>query len=125
MEITPLQPTAVQVIQGYAKGGFLVSDRQYQGAILVFPDKIEAWAATDVGAIDIGSLSPVTDASPAIEVLLIGTGARMALLGSALRAGIRAYGIAVETMDTGAACRTYNLLMSENRRVAAALLPIS
>jgi uncharacterized protein len=59
-----------------------------------------------------------------VDLLLFGQGRRMALISPALRQGIRAVGIVVEPMDTGAACRTYNVLMAEGRRVAAALIPV-
>lgn len=124
MEITPLPLADRQVILGYGKGGFQVSDRHWQGAILVFPDHALAWGISDVGQIGLASLAPVRDAVPAVEILLLGTGARMALLPAALRADLRSLGMAIETMDTGAACRTYNLLVAEERRVAAALLPV-
>jgi len=65
----------------------------------------------DVGSVD-------------VEVLLIGCGPRMVLLPSALRRQIREAGIGMDAMDTGAACRTYNVLISEGRRAAAALIPV-
>lgn len=59
-----------------------------------------------------------------MEFLLLGSGARMQLLPKALRQGLRDAGLVVEVMDTGAACRTYNVLLAEGRRVGAALLPV-
>ena len=124
MEITPLQPGDRQVLLGYGKGGFQISDRHWQGAVLVFPDRVLPWETAGLAEITLQSLEPIRTADPPVEILLIGTGARMALLPAALRADLRGFGLAVETMDTGAACRTYNLLLSEERRVAAALLPV-
>ena len=62
-------------------------------------------------------------AEPPIEILLIGSGAAFELAPPALRQALGARSIALECMDTGAACRTYNVLMAEDRRVAAALIP--
>ncbi len=59
-----------------------------------------------------------------VEILLLGCGRRMGILPPALRQGLRASGIVVDAMDTGAACRTYNVLLAEERRVAAALIGI-
>ncbi len=126
MEITPLPPQHDrQIVQGYGKGGFRVSDRDWQGAIIVLPTRTLAWSATSATALDLASFDRVRDATdPPIELLLIGTGAKIALLPSRLRADLRALGLGIEVMDTGAACRTYNVLIGEERRVAAALLPV-
>ena len=72
------------------------------------------------------SLAEVTAAGRAgeVEILLLGCGPRMAPVPRPLRETLRAAGIVIEAMDTGAACRTYNVLMSEGRRVAAALIAV-
>ena len=101
-----------------------MSDRVWRGAVLVFPDHTLAWAVATLSDVSLASLSPVSAAEPAVEILLIGTGSRMALLPAALRADLKSLGVGIEIMDTGAACRTYNLLAGEGRRVAAALLPV-
>jgi uncharacterized protein len=71
-------------------------------------------------------LAPIIAAGAAgqIELLLLGCGPRMALIPSTLRAALRAKGIVLEPMDTGAACRTYNVLAAEGRKVAAALIAV-
>jgi len=66
----------------------------------------------------------VLAAEPPVEVLLVGCGSAMALIDPDLRDAARARGVALEPMDTGAACRTYNVLMAEDRRVAAALIAV-
>ena len=83
-----------------------------------------AHAATAAGtaAITRESLAPVVTRG-GIEILLIGCGRRMVPLPKVLREELRAAGIVADAMDTGAACRTYNILLAEDRRVAAALLP--
>jgi uncharacterized protein len=125
MEIAPLLQHDRQVVQGYGKGGFRVSDHEWAGAIIVLPTRTLSWDVSNVAYLNLGLFDPVRDATdPPIELLLIGTGAKIVLLPARLRADLRALGLAIEVMDTGAACRTYNVLIGEERRVAAALLPV-
>ena len=114
MDVTPIIPADRQVIDSYGASGFHVSGVGYEGAILVFPDATEPWPA---------SLAPVI-ARGTVQILLLGCGRRMQPVPAALRQALRQAGIVVDPMDTGAACRTYNVLLAEDRRVAAALLPV-
>lgn len=122
MDLTPIIPADRQVIESYGRGGFRVSGVSYKGAILVFPDATQAWVPSDMAAVNIASLQPVLDKG-GVEILLLGCGPRMEQMPRELRQALRAAGIVVDAMDTGAACRTYNVLLSEDRRVVAALLP--
>lgn len=126
MDITPLIPAGRQIIEGYGDGRFRVSGTVHETAILVFPDRTVPWAAGSVAEISLDNLDQVAAAARAgnVDVLLIGCGTRMALIPGELRRTLRAAGIVIEPMDTGAACRTYNVLMAEGRRVAAALIPV-
>lgn len=126
MDITPLIPAGRQIIESYGDGRFRVSGTVHETAILVFPDRTVAWTATSAADISVENLDPVAQAAGAgqVDVLLIGCGTRMALIPGELRRTLRAAGIVIEPMDTGAACRTYNVLMAEGRRVAAALIPV-
>ena len=122
MDVTPLIPADRQVIDSYGAGGFHVSGAAYEGAILVFPDGTESWAVESFADITAASLAPVI-ARGGIQILLLGCGRRMQPVPQAVRQALRQAGIVVDAMDTGAACRTYNVLLAEDRRVAAALLP--
>jgi len=124
MDVTPLIPQGRRVIERYGNGGFRVTGESYRGSILVLPDWAAAWPLTTIEQLDLASLEPVLAAEPPVEVLLIGCGRAMAFIDPALRAAARARGVALEPMDTGAACRTYNVLMAEDRRVAAALIAV-
>ena len=126
MEITALQPSQDrQILQAYGKGGFRVSDVQWAGAIIVFPTRTVSWNVKTLADLTVDAFAPVKEATdPPIELVLIGTGPRMALLPSKFQAALRAMGFSIDVMETGAACRTYNVLIGEERRVAAALLPI-
>lgn len=127
MDVTPLIPQGKQIIDGYGEGGFRISGQRIEGSVIVFPDKVATWNVADAGLLSAGSLETVSAAGRAgtVELLLIGTGARMTRIEGALRQALRADGVVVEAMDTGAACRTYNVLMAEGRRVAAALIAVA
>ena len=122
MELTPLVPAGRQVIERYAVSGFRVAGVIWRSPILVFADMTLAWTLTDAAALTGASLQPVVEHGD-VEILILGLGRRMATISRELRAVMRQAGIVVEAMDTGAACRTYNMLMAEDRRVAAALIP--
>ncbi|CAO3421000.1 Mth938-like domain-containing protein [Azospirillum doebereinerae] len=123
-DITPMIPSDRQVIDGYGKGQFCVSGQWRVGAVIVLPDRTLPWSATEVASLTDADFAPVREATPKVELLLLGTGPTMKLVPKALRQELRAAGIVVEFMDSGAACRTYNVLLAEGRRVAAALLPV-
>jgi uncharacterized protein len=127
MDVTPLIPQGKQIIEAYGEGGFRISGRRVEGSVIVFPDKVVAWAPAAAGDMSAGNLQPVSAAGRAgsVELLLIGTGARMSQVDRGLRQTLRADGVVIEAMDTGAACRTYNVLMAEGRRVAAALIAVA
>ena len=124
LDITPMVPAGRQVIQNYGSGQFMVSGVRLAGSALVFPERSLAWNVTTFEALSIDDFAEVTRADPKPEILLLGTGAGGALLPADLRAGLRAAGMIAECMNTGAACRTFNVLMGEDRRVAAALFAV-
>jgi uncharacterized protein len=119
VELIPQVAAGRQVIERYAASGFRISGIIYPGPVLVFPDRSEAWAEA---AFTERGLAPVL-AHGGVELLLLGFGRQLRPVEASLRNALKAGGIAVEPMDTGAACRTYNMLVAEDRRVAAALLP--
>ena len=126
MDVTPLVPEGVQIIHGYGDGGFRIAEVFHRGPVLVMPETTVPWAvapATALDPLDIETLEPILAAVLRFDILLIGTGATQVFLPPAIRQRIRERGPVVEMMDSGAACRTFNLLLAEGRRVAAALLP--
>lgn len=122
MEITPLVPQGVQIIQSYAAGKFRISGTVYDSPVLVFPDRVELWNTGIPPGPD--SFSGLMAQSENLDVILVGCGTVMTAMDFALRQDLKQKGLNVEFMDTGAACRTYNVLLTEGRRVAAALLPV-
>jgi uncharacterized protein len=110
-------------IDAYGAGGFSFAGMSHRGSILALPSGVRAWDVSDPSEIDAHSLAPVfQEPEGAVEHLLVGTGPNFVPLAPALRKALRARGIVGEPMATGAAARTYNILVGEKRRVAAALI---
>ena len=124
MDVTPLVPEGRQVVEGYGDGGFRVSGTLWRGPVIVFPDRTVAWPGGSMSGLSLAMLEPALAVDEVPEILLLGCGARAGFVSPALRAAIRSAGPVLESMGTGAACRTYNVLLSEGRRIAAALIPV-
>jgi uncharacterized protein len=122
MDLIPTATAGRQIIERYAASGFRVSGVVYHGSVLVFPDLTVAWDAASAPDVTWETLAPVIEHG-GVEVLLLGLGRSTRAVPPALRTALRTAKIALEAMDTGAACRTYNVLVGEDRRVAAALIP--
>ena len=125
MDVTPLVKDGAQIIQSYAGGRFRVSGDLYESAIIVSAEDTVPWGGVStfdvLGAAD---FQPLIDDASNIDVVLMGTGAQMQFLPAPLKKTLREQGLSIDVMDTGAACRTYNVLMAEGRRVTAILLPV-
>ena len=121
-EIAPVDPQGRSVIQAYGGGRFRISGTEFAGSVIVLVGAVLPWSDGDRGDVSIAGLSPVVEAEPAVEILLLGTGATMRPLDPDLRDALKRHGIVGDAMDTGAACRTFNVLAGEDRRVAAALM---
>lgn len=125
VDVTPMIPPGRQVLEAYGGGGFKVSGERIEGSLIVLPEHAMAWPVTTFTEITLETLSPVWQTDPGVEILLLGCGASLQMPAADLRQGVREAGPVLEPMDTGAACRTFNVLMAEGRRVAAALIAIS
>lgn len=125
VEITPAIPGDRQVIASYGPQRFRISGQVHTTSVIVFTDRTVAWPVTSLDAVTVESFAAIREAMPPVEVLLFGVGPRNVPVPSALRRELREAGIVLDSMDTGAACRTYNILMAEDRRVAAALIALS
>jgi uncharacterized protein len=123
MEITPLVPAGRQLIEAYGNGRFVIAGAAFEGSVLVFPQRTLAWPVRAIEELSKESLDKI-GAGDGVEILVLGTGARLTPMLPELRYWLRQRGIVVECMDTGAACRTYNVLLAEERRVAAALIAV-
>lgn len=124
VDITPMIPPGRQVVEAYGGGGFRVGGIAYRGSILVFPERTLAWSVGDIAEMTLESLEATLTGYDGLEVLLVGCGTKLVFISPAWRKAVRAAGPVLEAMDTGAACRTYNVLLAEERRVAAALIAV-
>jgi uncharacterized protein len=111
-------------IEAYGGGGFRFAGMSHRGSLLCLPSGIWALAVAGPGAIDERSIGMVFDETPPVGLCLIGTGSGLWTMPIALRQRFQEHHVTVETMTTGAAVRTYNILLGENRRVAALLVAV-
>jgi uncharacterized protein len=111
-------------IDAYGNGGFAFAEMSHRGSLLCLPDAIWAWPVTRPEDIDKTSLERVFAAANDIDTLIIGTGTGVWLPPSDLLQALRAVRVVLDAMQTGPAIRTYNIMVGERRRVAAALIAV-
>jgi uncharacterized protein len=117
-------PAQVQVIRTYGPGHFLISDRDWREPVLIRPTSTVPWPVTRADELSLANVAAVEEGPNRTELLLVGCGPRALFIAPPVRAELKAAGLALEVMDTGSACRIYNVLLAEGRRVAAALVPL-
>lgn len=123
MDVTPLVREGLQLIQSYSDKGFKITGTAHESAVFVFPDETVPWNdVSDLTSLTNQSFDALVTQKNEIDVLLIGMGKRMKPLPADLQKHLHANGLYPDVMDTGAACRTFNVLVAEGRRVVAALL---
>ena len=118
MRLTEITYGSALAIEGYGPGFFRVGSHVLRGACLITPWDAGAWGGFDDAAAPLSLIGR-------IDVLLLGTGREIAPIPQAFRTALESAGIGVEPMNSPAACRTYNVLLGEGRRVAACLLPVN
>lgn len=111
-------------IDAYGNGGFRFGGMSHRGSLLCFPDGIWAWPVAGLAELNETVLAPVLARAGALDFFLIGAGQDPWVLPDALRARFRELSLSVDAMATGAAVRTYNILLAENRRVGAGLIAV-
>ena len=110
-------------IEAYGNGGFRFAQMSHKGSILCLPSGIYAWERPELDAL--AAYARVFAESDALSLLLLGTGRNQTRPAEGIARAFRDAGLALEAMDTGAACRTYNVLLAEGRPVAAALVAVA
>jgi uncharacterized protein len=113
-------PSARNTFTGYGAGYVLVNGARHEANLIVLPDRILPWRTAGFDALAADDFAAL--ASLDLEVVLLGTGATLRFPSPQVTRPLAAAGIGLEVMDMQAACRTYNILAAEERRVAAALL---
>ena len=111
-------------IDAYGNGGFRFADMSHRGSILCLPSGIHGWAQGEGDALSPEVFERVIAEASAIEVLLVGTGSHLRPLPRETRESLKAAGMSADPMSTGAAVRTFNILLAEARAVAAALIAV-
>ena len=111
-------------IEAYGNGGFRFDEMSHLGSLLCLPDSMWAWPVTSPQQIDRYSLARVFEKANSIDTLLIGTGNDVWLPPNDLREALRRLHVGIDAMQTGPAIRTYNIMLGERRRVAAALIAV-
>lgn len=117
MRLNEVVYTDAKPIDGYGPGFFRIGGEVYEGALVVLPSGIAPWGGYE-------DTKTLIDAVADLDVLFIGTGAEIAHIPADLRTTLENAGLGVEIMASPTACRTYNVLLSEGRRVGLALLPV-
>ena len=113
------------LIDGYGRGGFRFADMSHQGSLLALPSGIYAWPVTKFEDVTTADFDRVMQECDQIDTLLIGSGETMAVLPKPLYWFLKDGKLSIDVMNTGAAARIYNIMKSENRRVAAALIAVN
>ncbi len=116
MRLNEIRFTDAVPVDGYGPGFFRIGGKVYRGPVIVLPSGVSGWAGFD-------DVAPLVAAVGAIDVLFVGTGAEIAHLPLVFREPLETAGLGVEAMASPAACRTFNVLLSEGRRVGLALIP--
>lgn len=119
-EIFPAQPP----IDAYGDGGFRIAGRRIEGSILLTPDGLYPWPGTAMTDLNEAALAPILAAAAEFDILLFGCGPRIVRPAKSVQTILSEGRVACDYLDTGAACRTYNVLLAENRLVAAALIAV-
>jgi len=109
-------------IDAYGNGGFRFAEMSHRGSILCLPSGVYPWQQPDPNRI--AAFAAIFAEAPKLELLLLGTGRSLVRPGGDVWCAFQEAGVALEVMDTGAACRTYNVLLAEGRPVGAALLAV-
>ncbi len=111
-------------LEAYGNGGFRFAGMSHRGSLLCVPSGIYGWDVSDASAFTPEAFQKVLEEQADIEVLLVGTGKELRPLPVELKTLFREAGILSDPMSTGAALRTFNVLLSEDRAVAAALIAV-
>jgi uncharacterized protein len=117
-------PSQVQLIRSYGPGRFLIGQHEWHAPVLVMPTVTVPWPVTRAEELSLDNLAPLKESPTPTELLVVGCGPRAIFMPPPLRVRLKEAGLALEVVDTGSACRIYNVLLAESRRVAAALIPL-
>lgn len=124
MQMNEISFPARPPLDSYGQGGFSLGGLRHEGSLALLPVRMIDWPVRSPAEATAEAFAPFIEAAGEIDVLLIGMGAEIAFPAPGAREALRAAGIGFDLMATAAACRTYNVLLAEDRRVAAALIAV-
>ena len=124
MDIASLLPSGRNAIQSYGEGGFTVAGERYTGSVLVLPERVVPWPIHQLDKLSRSYFVKAFADNPGVDILLLGCGLGPTSDPRHIGRKLTGLGVSVEVMDTGAACRTFNVLLAEERRPAAALMAV-
>lgn len=111
-------------IDAYGNGGFRFAEMSHKGSLLCLPNGMSGWLIDSAAQLTLESLEPVLAQADKLDVLLIGLGGDIVAIDPAIRQAFRDRSVIIEATQTGGAVRTYNVLLAEERAVAAALIAV-
>lgn len=121
MKLTEDYASSTQIINGYTENGITINEQFYNNSLIVSNYQlIDHWPVNHIDQLNNATLEPILQLQP--EVIIIGTGKQIKFPHPETYAAVINKGIGIEFMDTGAACRTYNVLLSENRKIAMGVI---
>lgn len=123
MQVSEIEYEGPPPIDSYGGGGFRLNETFREGDLFITPTTVATWQIEE-GVLTADAFAPIIAEAADIDVLLVGMGEEIAALPRNVRDVIEAAGIGVEVMSTPSACRTYNILLAEDRRVAVAVIAI-
>jgi uncharacterized protein len=123
-DITPLIPAGKKIIESYGAGAFKVTGEKFENNIIIFPDSIHKFQSSNIENAKPEDIAEIEKKADEIEILLVGCGAATEFFSNEIEVKLKNKNINIEYMDTGAACRTYNVLLSEERKVAVVLIAV-
>ncbi|MGI9388793.1 MAG: Mth938-like domain-containing protein [Boseongicola sp.] len=118
MRLNEVEFTEALPVEGYGPGFFRLGGRVYEAPLVVLPTGVDVWSGLE-------DTEPLIESANSIDLLIVGTGAEIENIPAAFRETLENAGIGVENMASPQACRTYNVLLGEGRRVALAVLPVT
>ena len=124
VDFAPLLSVEHNAVHAYGNGGFRIGGVHYTGSGVVFQDRVLGWPIRIWGKVTRRSLHEVYREDPSVDILVIGSGVEVEAGAHIVAKELASDKIRIEVMNTGAACRTFNVLLSEGRHIAAALIAI-
>ena len=123
-DITPTISKSKKIIDAYGNGGFKVAGERLEGNIIILPDSVHRFENSEIENTNQNHIEPILSHAEDIEVLIIGCGKTTSFFNADIEKILRSKRISLEYMDTGAAARTYNILLTEERKVAVVLIAV-